>query len=210
MTRLSCQACVALRRAVSLFAGAMAVFAFALPSMAAAASWGPLNSHHVLDSPNFGFTGNIGGAPTTSLCTRSSFTADVVTAVNMQIVAGTFGGLCTITQPAAFGTCTATVVPTGFPWRATAVTTSNIQLHGVHIDLRLENPPGLSTCAGGATGASLTITGTVFGGNWTGNASHSLDFFNSEGLVQHSAFGNGVPLTTRGLLTDTQGTLTVS
>jgi hypothetical protein len=202
------------KKGVLLFAGAMAVCAFVLPSIASAASWGPINSHHVLHSPNLGFTNTGAVGNLTSQCTNSTFTADVVSAGDLSITASSFGGACTTSGP-SLGDCTTTATGSRFPWRATAVTTSNIQLHNVFIDVRFENMPGLgNSCA--INGATLTITGTLTGGNWTGNAVHALDLNNAEGLVSHSALGNGTPITTRALLVDTgataggTGTLTVS
>ena len=68
------------KKGVLLFAGAMAVCAFVLPAVASAATWGPAPSHHVLDSPNFGFTSAGGAGAITSSCTSSSFTANVAVA----------------------------------------------------------------------------------------------------------------------------------
>jgi hypothetical protein len=198
------------KKGVLLFAGAMALCAFMMPSMASASSWGPVPSHHTLDSPNIGFTSLSGAVGSiTSSCTRSSFTANVSSTANLEITTGTFGGLCTATGP-GIGTCTATATGTKFPWTATAVTTENIQLHGVHIDVFFENVPGLGNSCANVVGQNLTITGTLTTGLWTGNASHSLDFNNSEGLVSHSALGNNTQITTRGFLSDTQNSLTVN
>jgi hypothetical protein len=198
------------RKGVLLFAGATAVCAFVLPSAASAASWGPVGSHHTLDSPNFGFTSVILGAGATSQCTSSSFTADVVSSANLSITTGTLGGLCTASG-AAIGTCKLTVHPTFYPWTLTLTATFpfSITLDGIVISIRFDNPPGLNSCAN-VNGADMTLTGRLTGGNWTGNASHSMDFNNSEGLVSHSALGNNTPITTRALLTDTSGTLTAS
>lgn len=194
------------KKGILLFAGAMAICAFVLPSVASAASWGVVGSHHVLDSSTLGFTsGTAGGV--VSNCNASSFTANVSSAANLEITTGRFGGHCTATGP-GIGTCTATASGTRFPWTATAVTTSNIQIHGVHIDILFENTPGTATCAG--AGATITLTGTLSNGNWTGNVSHSLDFNNSEGLTAHSAMFGSNPATARGLITDTQNTLTVT
>jgi hypothetical protein len=187
------------KKGVLLFAAAMALCAFVLPSVASAASWGPASSHHVLSSPNIGFTSTTAIGALTSSCTSSSFTADVASTANLEITTGTFGGLCTATGPNV-GTCTATARATKFPWTATVPTTANIQLHGVHIDVFFNNAPGLgSSCA--LNNNSITITGTLSGGRWTGNTARALDFDNAEGLVSHSALGNGVPITTRGLIT---------
>jgi hypothetical protein len=192
-------------RGVLRFAGAMAVCMFALPSAASAASWGPLSSHHTLDSPNLGFTSSFLGG-TTSQCVQSSFTTRVTSAQNLEITSASFNG-CTVSGP-SIGTCTGTLVATRLPWTATAVTTSNLQIHGIHIDGRSEQPPGSNLCAAFAVGLLTTLTGTLTGGNYTSPG--RLDFNNAEGLVTHSVSGNNVPLTFRALFTDTQGTLTVS
>ena len=189
------------KKGVLLFAGAMAVCAFVLPSMASASSWGPIgNADHVLDTPNIGFSSsNFAGAPATSSCTSSSFTAVVLSAADVQIRAGAFGGLCTASG-AAIGTCTATATPTRFPWTATAVTTSNIQIHGVHIDIRFEQPPGQNTCVN-VVGADLTLTGTLTNARYLGPG--RLDLQNAHGLVSHSGLGPNNPVTALGQLSDT-------
>jgi hypothetical protein len=73
----------------------------------------------------------------------------------------------------------------------------------------LEHIPGEGAGCG-LVGGDLTLTGTLTGGRWTGNASHSFDLVDAEGLVSHSALGNGQAITTRGLFTDTQNTLVVN
>ena len=196
-------------KSVLLFAGAMTVCAFVLPQVASASSWGPIGgADHVLDSANFGFSSsNFAGAPVTSRCTSSSFTAVVLSGADVQIRAGSFGGLCTFSG-ASVGTCTLTWTPTRFPWTATAVTTSNIQIHGVHIDLRFEQPPGLNTCVN-VNGANLTLTGTITNVRYLGPG--RLDLDGAHGLVSHSALGNNNPLTLIGQLSDTNATrLTVT
>jgi hypothetical protein len=195
------------QKGVVLFAGAMAVCAFVLPSVASAASWGPIGgADHVLDSPDFGYTSAIGGG-TVSSCTSSSFTAVVLSGADMQIRAASFGGTCTFISPGT-GTCLLSAQGTRFPWTATATTTSNIQLEGVHIDIRFLQT-GTSTCAAGAVGLNQTVTGNLAGGNYTGVG--RLDFNNAEGLVSHSALGNGSPMTIRASLSDTAAVkLTVS
>lgn len=199
------------RKGVLLFAGAMAICAFVLPSVASALSWGPTNSHHVLDSPNIGFTSTGAVGALTSQCTASSFTARVLSGADLSVSAGSFGGLCTASG-AGIGDCTVTTASTGFNWRVTAVSTSNIQIHNIDIDLTFENTPVANSCA--INGAKLTITGTLTGGQWTGNSAHPrIDFDNDAGLVSHSALGNGVPVAARGFFTDTPASgspLTVS
>jgi hypothetical protein len=198
------------KKGVLLFVGAMAVCAFVMPSMASAASWGPIGLHTVLDSPDIGFTSTSPTfGPVVSSCTRSSFTANVVSATNLNISTASFGGHCTWVFPLVSATCTATLVSTGLPWRATAVTTSNIQIHGVSIDLLFENTPGNPQC-GAVTGQAGSIAGTLTSGRWTGNAAGQREviFSNAEGLSVTTA-GSTTPLTTRGTIGST-GALTVS
>ena len=192
------------------FAGAMAACAFVLPSVALASSWGPIGGpDHVLDSPNIGFVGVFSGEGVTSRCTSSSFTATVRSAADMQITAGSFNG-CTWSG-ASVGNCTMTWTPTGFPWTATAVTTSNLQIHNIDIDVTFENAPGTgASCFGFFPGAKATFTGTLTGGNWTGGGQHSLDFNSSTGLLWHWAVGNNIPFTLTASLSDTRQTLTVT
>jgi hypothetical protein len=104
-----------------------------------------------------------------------------------------------------------TSAATNFPWTATAVTTSNIEIHGVNIDFILEHHPGDSTC--NANGLQMRITGTLRGGRWTGNAAHEIDLpsgaTGASGLVGHTFLGI-LPFTLTGTLSDTQQTLTVT
>jgi hypothetical protein len=201
------------KKSVLRFAGAMAACALIMPSMALASSWGIVGSQHVLDSPNLGFTfTDFFSGGVTSSCTRSSFAVNVATAQNLEITTATFGGLCTWTGP-VIGDCTATTVGTRFPWTATAVTTSNIQIHGVFVDVTFANVPGVPGSCGPILNQAIAYTGTLSGGKWTGNSLHSLDFSGSEGLIMHAPgpvlFGPR-PITLRGWITDTQTSLVVN
>jgi hypothetical protein len=197
------------KKGLLLFAAAMAVCAFVMPGMASAASWGPTGLHTALDSPNFGFTAT---SPTfgrvTTSCTRSSFTANVVSATNLNISTAFFGGHCAWVFPDIPTTCTATTQSTNLPWRATAVSTSNIQIHGVDIDILFESSAtNACTVLAGQTGR---ITGTLTSGRWTGNAAgqREVDFADAPGLTLHAAFV-GAALSARGTIGST-GALTVS
>jgi hypothetical protein len=191
------------KKGVLLFAAAMALGAFAMPSIASAASWGVVGSEHTLDG-NLGFRSDVLG--TSSDCARVQFTADVSSAANLEITHGTFFN-CTL-NGATTGLCTVTARGTNFPWTATAVTTSSVQIHGVDIDVGLENHPGGSACT--ASGVQIRITGTLSGARWTGNALHDLDIDGSTGLVSHSPFGNGAVITPTGTIFDTQNTLVIN
>ena len=160
------------RKVVLLFAGVLALGAFVMPSLASASSWGAVGSHHVLTSSNIGFVAHTTAGQVTSNCTDSSFTFRVISTADAQVTSGTFGGNCTASGPAV-GDCTVTTALTGLPWTATAVTTSNIQIHGVNIDITFEQPPAGGVCVN-FPGQRIRITGTLTGGQWLGNAAGSI------------------------------------
>ena len=192
------------QKSVLLFAAAMALCAFAMPSIASASSWGPVGTEHRLDG-NFGFLSD--ALATSSMCSRAQLTGDVASAAALEITSASFTG-CTISGP-FFGTCTMTWTSTNLPWTATAVTTSNIQIHGIDIDVVFDNHPDSSACS--VVGFPFRITGTLTGARWTGNATHEMDVIpGATGLVFHfGILGNNLPLTSTGTLVDTQG-LTVN
>ncbi len=192
------------KKSVLLFAAVMALCAFAMPSMASASSWGVVGSEHTLDG-NLGFISDVSGIQ--SDCTRVQVTLDVVSTAVIEITVATFSS-CTASG-ASIGSCTVTSTGTNFPWTATARTTSDIQIHGVNIDVTFEQTPGGAGC--GAAGVPLRITGTLSGARWTGNVFHEIDIPNAAtGLVTHSVLGNNVTITPTGTLRDTQQTLTVT
>jgi hypothetical protein len=193
------------KKGVLLFAAAMALCAFAMPSMASAASWGVVGTEHTLDSGNLGFISD--GSGISSECSRAQFTLNVATATHLEITGASFTGC---TWVGSIGTCTATSTATSLPWTATAVTTSSVTINRVNINVFLENHPGSAAC--GAAGLTLRTTGTLVGARWTGNGAgqHALDVNGGTGLVLHSALGNGQPITPTGRIADTQGTLTIN
>ncbi len=197
------------KKGVSLFVAAMALCAFAMPSMASASSWGPVGTEHTLDSSSpVGFS--LPALGTTSDCARTQFTMTVTSTANVEIDSANYAG-CTVTGPAGVtGLCTTTPTATNFPWTATAVSTSNIQIHGVNVDITLENHPGSSACV--AVGLRLRITGTLTGAKWHGNgAVRTLEFNGADGLVAHAAVGNDIPLGgLTGTLFDTQASITIT
>jgi hypothetical protein len=194
------------KKGILLFAAAMALCAFAMPSMAGAASWTVVGTEHTLDTGNVGFEGTSAVLGTiTSQCTSSSFTTTVASSANLEITAATFGGQCTAHGP-AIGTCVADAVAQKLPWTATAVTTSNIQIHGIHINVAFTQTTPTALC--NAVGSVLTITGTVSGGAWN-NAARHLTLDNEPGLTSHTAGFPPTAVNARGTFRDTQQTLQV-
>ncbi len=201
------------KKGVLLFAGVMAVCAFAMPAMSSAASWGLIGTEHTLHSPNFGFTATDPVIGTlSSSCAASTFTVDVRSAAALTITSTSFRN-CTAQGP-NIGDCTVTAVGTPSPtpdWSVTGITTTNVQIDGLRIDMTFENKPpivGLGSCLN-VNGLSITITGTLTDGVWSA-AQHEINYNNAEGLVYHGPFGNNAHLTLFGTIRDTQQTLTLT
>jgi hypothetical protein len=193
------------KKGVLLFAAAMALCAFAMPSMASASSWGVVGSHHTLDTTNIGFSNDTNGA--VSMCDRAQFTTRVTSTANLEVSTASFSS-CALNAEALGATCTATSTATNLPWTGTAVTTSNIQLHGVNIDVFLTG----ASC-GTLTNQTIKVTGTISGARWLGNANHGIELAGASGLVSHLpavAGGTTSAITLTGTLADTQNTLTVT
>ena len=186
------------KKSVLLFAAAMAICAFAMPSMASASSWGPVNTEHTLHTTNFGLINDTSSI--SSMCSTAQFTVDVVSTAVIEITSASFTGC---NWGGAIGTCTATSSCTNFPWTATARTTSDIQIHGVNINTFFEG------AACGVPSQTLRITGTITNERWLGNAAHSIELAGSHGLVSHF-LGASSAITLTGTLTDVQETLTVT
>jgi hypothetical protein len=187
------------KKSMLLLGAAMALCAFVLPSVASAASWSPVGTTDGrLDSNNLGFSlpatgsGSSCGAVSFSVTVHSAAVATVTGASFNQCV-GDLGG--------ANG-CTATATGTGFPWRATAVATNNIQIHGVDIDVLFEGAAGVCN----QNGLQVRLTGTVSGGVFTPGAAGStrrIDLAGATGLVAHIPGVGTLPAAARGSVTAT-------
>lgn len=197
------------KKGLLLFAAAMASCALAMPSTASAASWTALGTEHTLDSPDFGFTVTTVIGPIIAQCTNSTLTGSVTSSANMEITNATFGGDCTalVNQGAGNMVCTVDRVATRLPWTATALSTNNIQIHGVHIDVTYTQS-SVGNCPAALVGTVFTVTGTLSGGTYN-NTERALILSNTEGLTTHSLLGNNLPLTWRGTFRDTSQSLIV-
>jgi hypothetical protein len=196
------------KRSVLLFGAVLSVCAFVVPSMASAASWQTISTTHQLFSPDLSFTTVIGGVVHAgSSCAASEFHADVVSASRIEITSGNFAN-CTGTQNA--GGCTVTATGRNFPWTATAPTTTNIQIHNVHVSVTFETRPPAGSIACGFTGAQVTLTGTLTGGSWDPSATGSarrVTYTNGSGLTAHQVGGGSSAAFVIGSIRDTTGTL---
>jgi hypothetical protein len=198
------------RKSALLFGGVLAVCAFAVP-MASAASWAVIGTHHVLASPDLRFTAGFGGAGfVNSGCADTEFTANVASAANLEITAATLRN-CTGIAPSGATNCTSTAVGTNFPWTATARLTTDIQIHGVRVDVTFENQPGNPTaCA--INGATTLLTGTLTGGSFhpsSVGANRRITLNHAPGLTSHSALTGSTPAFVSGIIRDTTATLNV-
>jgi hypothetical protein len=199
------------QRSVLLF-GVMLVVCALVPSMASmasAASWFQVGTTHQLFSPNLAFTAHtspLGGGAGWQ-CNASEFDADVVNTNTLEITDGRFVD-CHGLVGTVIANCTVTSVPTNFPWTATATSTTDIQIHGIRVDILFENTPGnANSCSG--LGAKSLWTGTLTGGSWN-PASNDVLLANGRGLTMHF-LGLGGPsfseTTVAGTIRDTAGTL---
>lgn len=196
-----------LRKSALYFGAMLAVCAFAVPSMASAANWSPVGTTHQLFSNNLSFTVPVGGGLIIgSSCAATEFDANVVSASIVAITGVTFKN-CQATGIAAG--CTITTTGTRYPWTATAAATNNLQIHGIHVDVRAETAPGGGGCNGLVHNKDYTYTGTLTGGSWDPSAvgvNRTITFTNATGTTLHAGIGS-LPAIVNGNFRDTAGTL---
>ena len=191
------------QRGLLLFGATLAVCVF-VPSMASAASWSPVGTARQLFSSDLAFTAT---SPTTgqagSKCNASEFNGDVVSTNTIEITSAVFTKCHGL---AGAVNCTATPNGTNFPWTATATSTTNVQIHGVNVDVLFENTPGAAACP--FLGAKLLLTGTLTGGSWN-SANNTVNFTHDDGLVDHGIVPASatIPAFVTGVIRDTAGTL---
>jgi len=182
------------KKSLLLFAAVLSLSAFAMPSMASATGWEPVGSTHLLTSADVSF--NAPAVASGSICNHSTFEGHVVSTAVLTITTATFDG-CTGTGTNGTG-CTTTAAPTNLDWRATGLSTTNITIDGVNVDVRYSG-----TCA--LNGQTVRVTGALSGGT-ANNATHSVTYSADVGLTAHSALGS-FAATVSGTFRDVQQTL---
>jgi hypothetical protein len=191
-------------KSVLLFGVVLVVCAFAVPSMASAASFTSLGTHQLV-SPNLSFlapAANLG-----SSCAESRFDIDINNGNDGIITGSRFLG-CRGNPTTSGVNCTVTATGTKFPWTATAAAgTDNLQIHGVHVDVQFETLPGTLPAACAVNGAQVTLTGTLTGGSWN-PATRTIEFLADDGLSGLSG-ANLLAATVTGTFSDPAGTLGV-
>jgi len=169
-------------KSLALAAAIAAMGAIAIPSMASAATWSPLDTVHTLTSPS-SITFNIQGVSSTSTFSCSSgprFSAQVRTpASSLMDMTSTSTLSCTGTTN-SFAPCNVALAMNGLPlWNVDGTSTTNVKVNSVNIEATFTSKPG-QTC--GLAGGVWTITGQLAGGVWS-NLTRSLAFTNGTGLT---------------------------
>jgi hypothetical protein len=192
------------KKGALLFVGGL-LAAFVMPSMASAASWGTVGSTHVLDSPNLFINDTnpaLGGAGWS--CAVNQLHSVVNSVSVLTVTATTFSGCMGI---GAAVNCTVTERGTGFPWVASGVSTTNIQIGNFHVTLIYENTPGNATAC--SLPGDQTVFGTLASPNRThwDSIAHQLTFLAATGLQFNTSLTTGDSSTFSGTLRDTSQTL---
>jgi len=176
-------------KSLVLTAAIAALGAIAIPSMATAANWSPLNTVHTLTSPSnitFTITGSV-STLTISCSSGPTFTSQVRTTASPLMDLTTTTNLSCTASGGQFGQyngCNANLAMIGLPlWNVDGTSgTSNVKINSVNIQGTLAG----ATCA--PAGSTFTITGTLTGGVWS-NLTRSLAFNNDTGLTWTSSGG---------------------
>ena len=150
----------------TLIAAVTAMAALAVPVMASAAVWGPLNSNQSLDTnplinPGVSYTGSGPGWP--FHCSSQHLGVHVRTPASsvLDVTSASWTGC--VGDGLAAG-CPLTVAPTGLPWAATAVASTTISF-SMHAQLNW---------GGACSSVVFNLDGSV-GATWT-PSTHTLTF----------------------------------
>ena len=91
-----------------------------------------------MDSSSLGYSIPATGSGTS--CTSTQFSVSVDSAAVATITGASFQNCHG--DVGSFVGCTLTWVSTGLPWRMTPVTTTDVIIHGIDIDVSFETTPG--------------------------------------------------------------------
>ncbi len=183
-----------IKKVAVLSAACAALAAFAAPSMASAAVWGPVNTNQLLASSNAAFTSSAGVGWT---CLNQQLNTHVRTPASSTLDITSSGfGLCVGTGAAAG--CTMSFISTGLPWAATA-TSSTVVATAWHLQV------SFPSCGLGPYNVDGTINGT-----WSPSA-HSLTFNAASGSLTATYMGSPVAtVNVAGTWTNAANTLTLT
>ena len=186
MTKLS-------KKSLLLFVSALALAAFALPSMASAATFDGVGNH-TLTSSNLTVTA---GAPLNAGTACSSSVVELNVATGGATAAATGATLTGCTGTGALAGMAAHVFTTDFPWTVTRAGPGAFTIHGIHL-LVIYTPSGVAE----------TISGTIHAVT-INNATHTVTFNNAVGLTA-TVSGTTAPVSVSGDFKDDQNSLGVT
>lgn len=191
MTKLS-------KKSLLLFISAIAMAAFAMPSMASAVTFhGPGN--HTLTSSNLSVTSAALGAGWS--CTSSVLEVNVAAnTASASVTNATFTGCSGLD---GLATVPATVTATNFPWTITRTAVGTIVIDGIHAVAHFP-----------AATLSLTVSGNLAGGA-VNNTTHTVTYAGGLGLTMtlvpaHGGIDSSASAAVTGDLRDDQNSLGVT
>jgi hypothetical protein len=173
-----------IRKSLLLFAIVAALTAFAVPSMASAVNWSPLNSYQITTSPTT-LTVNVPGLGDGLSCSSGPILATHVRtpASSLMDVLASLDFSCTGTG--WWTNCNVAMAPTGFPWTVDGASLTNVTINSLSINGTLSGSCG--------SYGTFNLNGSLAGGHWS-QATHSLAFTNATG-VSLSGPGYSYPAT---------------
>jgi hypothetical protein len=159
-------------KSAMLFASITALAAFAMPAMASAVVWGPVNTNGSLTSTSI--SANVPSLSTGFSCTGSSLGIHVRTPASstLDVTSASFTG-CTGTGP--LSGCAIAMTATGLPWTAVAAATTNVKVNVTNVNA---TPTG--SCLW--SGVPFTVSGTLTSGVWAA-ATHTVAYTSGPGLT---------------------------
>jgi len=177
-----------MKKSLVLAAAIAALTAIAVPSMASAANWGPLNTYHTLSSPSsITFTIVTGGSAVGISCSSGPRFSGQVRTPASPLMDLTSTSTLSCTGTGVLAGCNVALGLNGLPlWNVDGTSTTNVKINSFNIDGTIT---GALSCGGGGT---FTVTGQLAGGVWS-NLTRSLAFTNGTGLTYTWTSGSPGP-----------------
>ena len=180
----------------------MALAAFAVPSMASAATWFQPNVNQTLTSSSFSVS--IPGVSSGLACSGLTFGAKPRFPAASTMDINTLSNF-TCTGTGSMAHCSAAVSAAGLPWTAVATSLTAANLNSINLNLVISHTVGdPNACAAGGT---YQLTGSLSGGVWN-NTTKSLTFTGATGLSLVVS-GLSFPATINGTLVNSAHTLSL-
>jgi len=180
-----------MKKSLVLAAAVAALSAVAVPSMASAATWSPLNTYHALSSPSsltFNVPGGIGPYSAGFTCSSGpAFPALVRTPASSLLEMVSMSTVSCSGTGVVLSGCNVALTTIPLPvWTVDGTSTTNVKINSVNIELAFSGSCGVGT-------STAKVAGTLAGGVWS-NLNRSLAFTNGTGLNITLPYGT-FPLT---------------